>query len=201
MAQGKLKMSRRLLISMFVAALAGGACNSVGGRSTPPAELTMTAAPGPTTPPAAATVTSSAAGTCFYVWASHDLPELSQKLQGALQAANATMSGSASAYGEDCVYADGHRDFSAMETDFRIRMKVVDFKDEETLGNGIARTMSVIDTWPTADLAGGRAGRVDFSFYTADSQELRVTVDVGKYHGVAGGIGGAQLFRLFYVSP
>lgn len=194
-------MKRPLIISLLVAIFVAGGCTPLRRGGVPPAGFTVTAALGPPTLPAATTATPAPADSCFYVWASHELPDLSGKLQSTFQAADAGMSASAYAYGEDCVFADGHRDFSAMETDFRVRIKVADFKDEQTLGNGIARAMSMISQLPTADLAGGRAGQVAFSFYVTDSQELHLSVDVDKYHGLPRGISGAQLFRQFYGSP
>ena len=40
---------------------------------------------------------------CAYVWASHDMPELSRKLNAELQDISMNLSGLAYAYGEDCV--------------------------------------------------------------------------------------------------
>ena len=39
-----------------------------------------------------------------------------------LQAVDTNLTGNAYAYGENCVYADGHNTFAAMETDFRVKV-------------------------------------------------------------------------------
>ena len=51
-----------------------------------------------------------------------------------IRAIDPAASGNASYYGEDCVYADGHSTFSAMETDFYVRIPVDDLTNEEAFG-------------------------------------------------------------------
>ncbi len=138
---------------------------------------------------------------CAYVWASQDMPELSRKLNSSLQAISMDVSGLAYAYGENCVYGDGHSTFSAMETDFRVGVKVTAIRDEDALGNWIYKVMQVILAIPPDQLEGPQAGRVDFDFKQPDPAQLFVTVPINQYRQEAGKLRGAALFRLFYKKP
>ena len=55
---------------------------------------------------------------CGYQWAYEDMPELSKQLQEEITTLAAEARAWATAFGEDCVYADGRREFGAIETDF-----------------------------------------------------------------------------------
>src|SRR5574341_226341 len=138
---------------------------------------------------------------CYYVWASQDLPELSKKVLDALQAMDKNVTGSAYAYGENCVYADGHATFGAMETDFSIKVKVKDLKDEKALGDWIARVMKIILQLPRQELPGPQRGRVDFTFSKSDSEQLHLTVSIDRYEREAVRLTGAELFKYFYKNP
>ena len=138
---------------------------------------------------------------CAYVWGSQDMPELSRKLNASLQKISMDLNGLAYAYGENCVYGDGRSTFSAMETDFRVGVKVKAVQDEEALGNWIYRVMQVILALPPDQLKGPQAGRVDFDFKQPDPAEIFVTVPIDKYRQEAGNLKGAALFRLFYTKP
>ena len=174
---------------------------SMPKASQPP---TSTPRPLPVTPteyvPTPLPITPTYEG-CAYAWASQDMPELSRKLNASLQNISMDVSGLAYAYGEDCVYGDGHSTFSALETDFRVGVKVSNAKDEDALGNWIAKVMTVILEIPPDQLQGPHAGRVDFDFKQPDPAEVFVTVPIDKYRLQASGLRGAALFRLFYNNP
>ncbi len=138
---------------------------------------------------------------CYYVWATQELPALSQTVQNDVQAVAGGASGSAYAYGEDCVSADGTRKFTPMETDFRMRLPVDDLTNEQHLGDLIGAVMHMVEQIPPDQLAGPQPGRVEFEFYTASAGSLRLTVDIDRFRREAGGITGAPLFRLFYAVP
>ncbi len=138
---------------------------------------------------------------CAFVWASQDMPELSRKLNASLQKISMDVSGLAYAYGENCVYGDGHSTFSAMETDFRVGVKVTAVRDEDALGNWIYKIMPLILAIPPDQLEGPNAGRVDFDFKQPDPAEVFVTVPIEKYRQEADNLRGAALFRLFYNKP
>ena len=192
-------MNHRLIALFGLLALAASACLSVApgaigptGPATPvlPAEFVPTVVPS----------TPTFEG-CAYVWASQQLPELSRLLNASLQQTSADVTGLAYAYGENCVYADGHETFSAMETDYRIGVKVKDVHDEAALGDWIAKVMLIVDALPAAETRGPQPGRVDFDFKQPDPAELFVSVPIEKYHREAKELKGVELFRLFYTNP
>ncbi len=155
------------------------------------------------------TATSIATGTpnvpptfepCAYVWASQDLPDVSKKVNEMLQAMDPNITASAYAYGENCVYADGHSTFGAMETDYRVKITVKDIKDETALGDLIAKVMSVIVKIPLSDVAGPNPGRVEFSFVNGKNQ-TKLNVQIDQYIHDASNLKGADLFKFFHQNP
>lgn len=170
----------------------------------PPTALTISPASATDTPTAKMTDTPESPPTfepCAYVWASQDLPELTKKLTNSLQAIDTAITASAYAYGEDCVYADGHSTFGAMETDYRVQVKVIDTKDEKALGDWIAKAMEVILKVSDDEAPGPMTGRVDFVFSKSDSDQLSIRVPIDIYKQKATGLTGAELFKLFYKNP
>lgn len=147
--------------------------------------------------PTALPVTPTYEG-CAYVWGSKDLPDLSRRLNAEVQKISTDASILAYAYGENCVYADGHSDFHAMETDFRVGVKVKTVRDEDALGNWIDRVMKIIVAVPRDELSGPQPGRVDFDFKQPDPAEIIVHVPIDMYLKEADDLRGAALFRLFY---
>ena len=91
--------------------------------------------------------------------------------------------------------------FLAMETDFRLRLPVQDLGDETALGNELARAMALIEELPTEGIPGPRPGRVEFEFYTQDSESLRLTIEISRYRAESPGLEGAVLLRHFRPSP
>lgn len=184
----------------FVLILSTSACYALAAPlSTPPVGATP-----PTVQaeyvPTVASATPTFAG-CAYVWGSQDLPEVSRRLNADLQKMASGVSGLAYAYGENCVYADGHQTFSAMETDFRVGIQVRSIKDEDDLGNWIFQVMQAILALPADQLSGPQPGRVDFDFKQPDPGELFVTVPIDQYRRQPPELKGARLFRVFYSNP
>jgi hypothetical protein len=138
---------------------------------------------------------------CAYVWASQELPDLSKKVYDVLQTVDKNITGTAYAFGENCVYADGHSTFGAMETDFRVKVNVPDLKDEKALGDWIGRVMEVIIKLPASELPGPQPGRVEFDFSKSESENKFLNVSIAKYQKQAAGISGIELFRLFNNNP
>ncbi len=103
---------------------------------------------GPELPTAAtATDTSTAPPTfegCAYVWASQALPDVSAEFDTAVRELIPEATGGAQAYGENCVYGDGHATFGAMETDFYVSLDVPDLNDEQALGDEMAKIMVMV---------------------------------------------------------
>ena len=193
-------MKQRHVAALIALALTAYACAVAA-----PADPAGAATPVPPiiTPefvPTAITITPTYEG-CAYVWGSQNLPELSAKLNAELQAISMDASGLAYAYGENCIYGDGHQTFSAMETDFRVGVKVTSVRDEAALGEWIYKVMQVVLAVPQSELDGPRPGRVDFDFKQPDPAELFVTVPIDKYRNEAKDLRGADLFRYFYTNP
>ena len=160
------------------------------------AALPATEAPEAVFPPTAA----SAQG-CYYVWATQELPDLGEKLQGNLAAASSLVQASAYAFGEDCRQPDGTTTFLAMETDFRVRIPVRTITDEAALGDWISRVMLAVEALPIAELPGTRPGRIEFEFEDDASQSLRLIVEISRYLTEARDLNGATLFQHFHPSP
>ena len=138
---------------------------------------------------------------CAYMWAYQDLPDLSAKLDASIRTLNTDASASAYAFGEDCVYADGHKTFGAMETDFNVSLQVTDLTNEEAFGNWIKEVMSFIFQIPSEEISGPQPGFVEFRFVKSDTEQIVLRVPLRGYETTAKGLSGAELFRLFYAPP
>jgi len=138
---------------------------------------------------------------CAYQWAYEDLPELSKQLQEEIMTLNLEATAWATAFGEDCVYADGHADFSAMETDFYVQLPVTDLADFESFGNWMTQVMQVVEGSPRDLLSGPQAGFVEFKFTKSDTEFLFVRVPIQQFRETASGKTGEELFRMFYAEP
>jgi hypothetical protein len=176
-------------------------CLTIGLTACLTVELATESQPAPATVTQTATATIEITPTfdgCYYVWATQDLPDLSRQFQAELQKVMPKATGGAYASGEDCVYADGHRTFGAMETDFRVQVPAKDLKDQKALGNWILQTLQIIEKLPSDELAGNGPGMVEIDFVKDDGQDLHLNVSFEKYQADAKGLTGAQLFRFFF---
>jgi hypothetical protein len=192
-------MKRRFFFLLISIGVLLWACNPTGPGVKPSASALPTATSTSTTPPP--TVTPSGETPCSFVWATRDLPDLSERLAKELQSVDPAATGSAYSYGEDCVAADGTRTFSAMETDFQIRISVRDLSDKESLGNWIAKVMPVILGLPASDLQGPQPGRAEFEFRSANSDSRRLNVNIDAYEARSSGLVGARLFEMLDTLP
>ena len=137
---------------------------------------------------------------CAFVWAYHDAPELIEKLDTAVKALNPAASGRVQLFGEDCVYADGHSTFGAMETDFYVRSPVENLTNEESFGNWMAQVMPIVTQIPREEIK-GNYGFVEFSFEKSKAEYVIVRMPIQKYMDEAQGKTGAELFRMFSIAP
>ena len=145
------------------------------------------------------TVTPAYEG-CAYMWANHDAPELTGKLDAAIRALNPDAGANASLYGEDCVYSDGTSTFGAMETDFYVHIKVDDLTNEKVFGNWMAQALPLITQIPPEEIQ-GNYGFVEFWFEKSEGEHVIVRVPIQEYMNGTHGITGAALFRMFYSVP
>lgn len=148
-------------------------------------------------PPAAE---EPACAQCAYAWAHHDAPDLTQKLDAAVKTLNPDASGRAQLFGEDCVYADNRSTFAAMETDFYVRIPAGDLTGEEAFGNWMAQVMPLVAEIPREEIQ-GNYGFVEFLFEKNEAEHVIVRVPIPRYINEAQGKAGAELFRMFSVTP
>ncbi len=146
----------------------------------------------------AATFTPTYEG-CGFMWAYHDDPELTKKVDAAVRALDPLASANATLFGEDCIFADGHSTFSIMETDFYVRRPFDDLNNEEAFGNWIKQVMDVILQIPQEEIQqAGNPGFVEFWFVKSETENLIVRVPIQQYRDEAQGKSGAELFQLFH---
>jgi hypothetical protein len=134
---------------------------------------------------------------CAFMWAYHDDPVLTRKIDEMVRGLAPAASADARQFGEDCVYADGHASFTAMQTDFHIRLPIDEASSEEALGNLILQVMENILALPEGQVPGGR-GFVEFTFIESDLDQTVLRVDVEIYSGLAPRDSGEALFRYFH---
>lgn len=197
MNKGKIGfMNTRVLIALSILAVTLSACASPSTPTMAPVSPTIP----PTETPTSIPDTSSSFEPCGYMWASQDLPDVSTKVNDLLQAVDKNITASAYAYGENCVYADGHSTFGAMETDYRVKVEVKNIKDETALGNLIAKVMDVIVKIPLSEVKGPNPGRVEFAF-NHGTEQVNVVVQINVYTHDASNLKGDELFRFFHQNP
>ncbi len=126
-----------------------------------PATVTPSAEPSPTFTP-----TPPEAQPCGYTWANKDLPEVNDQLAQALMAANlAGVEGHASAYGENCVTADGKvQSFHAMQTDFYFTIAVESIEDAGMMGEWVEKIFPLLDQFPPGEVPGPNLGYVGIRY-------------------------------------
>jgi hypothetical protein len=137
---------------------------------------------------------------CAYMWAYHGADKLSAMIDAEIHRLNPAANGNASFYGEDCVYADGHSTFGAMETDFYAHIPAGDLTNEEALGNWISQVLQIVSGFPREEIQ-GKYGFVEFWFEKSESEHVVVRVPIQQYMDDAQGITGAALFRRFATPP
>jgi len=155
--------------------------------------LPLTQTP-PTLPATLTPTPSSGFGNCGYQWAQKDLPELSAEFQQAIRELQSEAQANAFAFGEDCVYADGTKTFTAMETDFNITLQVNDLTNEGDLGEWIMKVMRVIENIPNEKIEGSRPGRVSLAFQAGNEQQF-VNFYIDRYRALPAGLSNAEIYQ------
>jgi hypothetical protein len=134
---------------------------------------------------------------CAWSWTTQSLPDLSAKVEAAMQAAGLKgISINAEAYGENCLTNAGGVDhFAAMETDFHIVVQVNSLKDTQELGGLLEGILLVLDGFPTGTIPGPNPGYVGVTFRKgSEGLNLWFPVTEGK-SARANGSHGAALFE------
>lgn len=195
---------RHFLVPLIPLTLALSACASIN-LVTPDTSGATPSVESPSTStafsPSTTTEITPTSGNCAYVEASQELPDLSKKVYDSLQAVDINIIGNAYAYGENCVYEDGHFTFSPKETDFRVKVIVKDLKDEKALGDSIAKVMGNIINLPPSEISGPLPGRVEFDFSKTETENLFLNVSIARYKQQTPGLSGTELFQLFNNNP
>ena len=151
--------------------------------------------PTPPTLPATLTTTPESYGrNCGYQWAQKDLPELSGEFQQAVQELQPEAKANAFVFGEDCVYADGHAVFSAMETDFNITLQITDLSNEDDLGEWIVKIMQIIEDIPPEKIEGPRPGRVSLEFQSGSEQKF-IKFYIDQYQSLPSGLSNKEIYQ------
>jgi len=143
-------------------------------------------------------VTQRSADICAFSWANSPLDELSGLLDNEVKTLNPDASARASAFGEDCIYSDGHKVFHAIETDFYIDLPVSDLTDFVSFGDWIAQTIPLVNALPPDMIEGPQSGFVEYHFTKTQDERLIVRVPIQTYNETANGKTGEELFRMFY---
>ncbi len=186
-----------LLLTLLLAGCSLVASISPVGNQTADLPITVTPPPDATLTPVE---TASVTEPCAYMWAATALPQVSDVVNQSMQKLQAEATGQARAYGENCVYADGHADFSAMETDFYISFHVKDLKDERDLGDQIARILQIVNALPPESLTGPQPGFVEITFKAGDDQRV-LRVDIRKFKSLPPGLSGDDLMKALFPNP
>jgi hypothetical protein len=186
-------ISTLLLLTLIL-----GACSP--NIATPQALPAQTFTDTPVPPPTLTPVPDDT--QCGYQWAYQDLPDLTEQFDEIVQTLIPNSISHATAFGENCVAADGQVvRFAAMETDFYVLATVETLDDYETFGNWIYDVMQIVDGFPPEVLAGPQLGFVEFRFEKSASESIGFRVPIQGYSETAGGKSGEELFRLYYTNP
>ena len=134
---------------------------------------------------------------CGYMWAYHEDPELSIKINKEVQALEPLASAKVRLFGEDCIYADGHSTFSVMETDFYIRLPISDTTTEEHLGNWMKQVITIILSLSEEEVQ-GKKGFTEFFFIKNENKNITIRVGTSEYLNNASDISDEEFFEKFY---
>ncbi len=141
--------------------------------------------------------------SCAFVWARRELPELSARLEQALQGIEALrFTARAVAYGEDCLDAEGDLVyFAAMQTDFYIMLEIENLADEAHLGSLLERVLTALNQFPIEQTPGPNPGYVSITFQAAgEARNLRFTVTQAE-DALRQGLRGADLLHALQPPP
>ncbi len=108
--------------------------------------------------------------------------------------------GRAQAYGENCVYSDGHADFLAKETDFYVTINITDLTDNNELGAWIVKGMGALAAFTPGVVPGSQPGFVEFTFKAGDDQKI-LRVSISAYKRLPSGLHGAEVIKALFPNP
>lgn len=177
-------MKRNGLILIVLLVIAGASVFALTRRVSPKPDNDRLSQTEITEEPLVIAITPSveSPSQCAYTWAYHDLPEISAEFQAAVKALVPEADAHASAFGEDCLSADGRAvSFGAMETDFYVIIPVSDLNDNEALGNIAAQLLPILDNFPLSKVSGPKEGFLEITFRAGEDQRFfRVPLPRGR---------------------
>lgn len=108
---------------------------------------------------------------CAYVWASKDLPELTEELNTLYESVKIPdLQVSVSAFGENCLNEDGSiREFLTRQTDLTYNLQL-DASDRQAVSDSIEKILGVLAIIPENKFPGPNAGEITFQFSDAKGQ-------------------------------
>ena len=137
---------------------------------------------------------------CYFTWASQPLPEISARVQAAIDSARLTgVRVTAEAYGENCNDAKTGKpvSFATLETDFHVTAKVASLSKKDELGNLLEKVLVILDDYPAGKIPGPEPGYVSVAFQSRDDElNLMFIVTAGKSARELGLHGAALLDEL-----
>jgi hypothetical protein len=144
----------------------------------------------------------STASPCYYNWARHRLPDLSEQVQSAIQEIQPEAQAYAEAYGEDCLDQQGNSvRFTAKETDFYLTLLAIDLNDQNELGNLLDQALTALDEFPAEQTPGPQSGYVGITFQ-AEGGESRLWFRVEEADDFRqSGLHGADLLKALSNNP
>jgi len=193
------KNMRKVLASFILTFVLGACTPNLLVPETTPSTVTI---PAQTEIPTLVPTVDTTYGGCGYQWAYQDLPELTTQLDYAVKEFAPDSRAHATAFGENCLGADGQvLKFLAMETDFYVFISVEVLNDYQSFGDWIAQVMQVVTGFPPALIIGPKPGFVAFRFEKSESEFVALRVPIQQYKDTALNKSGEELFRMFYTTP
>lgn len=171
----------------------------IAATSAPSATRSVLPSAEPVEPPPPAMTPTAA--SCKDAWTYQELPEISAQISQSIQALEPGASGFARVYGNGCTYQDGHADFSAVETDFWVRIPVKNFNDENELGLMIVNVMKAMAAFPLGVVPGTRNGLVQIDFVTPTAEVKISGVSIDVYNGLPAGLSNVEIYQKFRSYP
>jgi len=184
-------VQKRILLLLLIFLTACGSPAQTVLASPSPDLTTLTAAP----------ISTATVEPCAFVEATQNLPDVTAQVDQSIKELQPDASGSAEAFGENCVYASsGQSTFSAMETDFYFTINVQNLDNDNELGMWIVSTMKIVDALPPDSIVGPRAGFVEFTFNTTGDQKI-LRVDIDKYKNLPADINPSDVIPTLFPNP
>lgn len=156
-----------------------------------------TASPGTeTTLPSTLTASASSGHSCYYNWATQSLPDLSARIQKAIDDSGLKgVTASADAYGENCYDNVTNQvvSFASMETDIQATARVKSIQDTDDLGSLLERILAILEGLPAQSLSAGHLGYIGITYQAGEASMRLWFTDQDARAARGRGLHGADL--------